>query len=449
MARYPTSHELSEKQNDLKSNPLSSKRIRWRKRINHKTNNQLKSREAVTLLETFSAEEFVKTKIKEMKESIGDEKALVAVSGGVDSSTCAALTHRAIGENLVCIVLDDAFMREGEPEYVADVLSKPPADVPTKVFEVGERFMQAMKGLVDAEEKRKVFRETFYQALGEAAKKEGCKTLVQGTIRADIAETVAGIKTQHNVLEQMGINPMERFGFKVIEPLVTLFKEQVRMVARHLELPSELSERQPFPGPGLSVRVVGEIRPDKLSMLKKATVIAEHELARHRPSQYFAVIVDNKEAPQQNEPVHIQEIVARFLNVPSRNVRLRIFRDKATGMKGGSRRYGKILGIKVGGIKGDVHQMAIQNLVSLQAAITNQNPEVARVFYAVKDLPKEKPYIVGLRAVQTMDFLTAEVSDIPWATLAAAAEEIVEQCPDVSTVYYDVTPKPPSTIEME
>ena len=232
-------------------------------------------------LEKFTAKEFVEAEVERIRKSIGKEKALVAVSGGVDSSTCAVLTHKAIGENLVCVILDDAFMREGEPEHVTEILSKPPLNVPTKIVNARERFLNAMKGLRDAEEKRKMFRETFYQVLGETARSEGCKVLVQGTIRADIIETVGGVKTQHNVLEQMGINPMERYGFKVVEPLITLFKEQVRIVARFLGLPAELTERQPFPGPGLSVRVVGEIRADKLETLTKATSIVERELAQY------------------------------------------------------------------------------------------------------------------------------------------------------------------------
>lgn len=397
----------------------------------------------------FDPKRFVEVQTEETKKSIGSEKALVAVSGGVDSTTCAVLTHKAIDENLVCIMLDDAFMREGEPERVAEILSKPPFNVPIKIVNVRERFLQAMKGLRDAEEKRKRFRETFYQVLGETAKKEGCRILVQGTIRADIEETVGGIKTQHNVLEQMGINPMKRFGFKVLEPLVTLYKEQVRMVARYLGLPAEASERQPFPGPGLSVRVVGEIRPDKLETLKKASVIVERELVQHKPSQYFAVIIDNEESLLQSGIVHIQETAARVLNVPSRNVNVKMFRDKATGMKGGERRYGEIAGVKVETMNGKVHQTTIQNLVSLQARIITENPAVARIFYAVKDLPEKKPYVIGIRAVQTKNFLTAQVSEIPWTTLNAAAEKIIRECPNVSTVYYDVTPKPPGTIEME
>lgn len=401
------------------------------------------------MLETFDPRKFVGTEIEKTRKSIGNEKALVAVSGGVDSTTCAVLTHRAIGENLSCVILDDAFMRKGEPERVAETLSKPPLKVPMKIVDVQERFLEAMKGLSDAEEKRKVFRETFYQVLGETAKNDGCKILVQGTIRADIMETVGGIKTQHNVLEQMGINPMERFGFKVVEPLVTLFKEQVRMVARYLGLPSEFSERQPFPGPGLSVRVVGEIRRDKLDTLKKATIIAEHELAPHKPGQYFAVIVDNEEASRSSRVLQIQEGVARLLNVPSRNVHVKIFRDKATGVEGGKRRYGEIVGIRVQTMNGKLHQTTIQNLVYLQTRIITANPTVSRVFYAVRDSAEKKPYVLGIRSIQTKDFLTAQVSDIPWTTLDKIAEEMVEQCPNASTVYYDVTPKPPATIEME
>lgn len=403
----------------------------------------------MNVLEVFDPKKFVEAEIERTRRSIGSEKALVAVSGGVDSTTCAVLTHKALGENLVCVILDDAFMREGEPEYISSTLSKSPFNVPMKIVNVRDRFMQAMKSLRDAEEKRKMFRETFYQVLGETARKEGCKILVQGTIRADIMETVGGVKTQHNVLEQMGINPMERFGFKVVEPLITLMKEQVRMVARHLGLPQEFSERQPFPGPGLSVRVVGEIRPDKLETVRKATAIAESELVQHKPGQYFAVIMDNDEVQQQAEALHIQESVARLLNVPARNVHIRIFRDRATGVKGGERRYGKVVGVTVETVNGRVHQSAIQNLVMLQATITTKMPEVARIFYAVKDLPEKKPYVLGIRAVETKDFLTAQVSDIPWITLDAIAEETVKQCSNVSTVYYDLTPKPPATIEME
>ncbi|MGC8997975.1 MAG: ATP-binding protein [Candidatus Bathyarchaeia archaeon] len=400
-------------------------------------------------MESFNPEKFVETQIAEIRKAIGNERALVAVSGGVDSTTCAVLTRKAIGENLVCVILDDAFMREGEPEKVADILSKEPFKVPVKIVDVRERFLNAMKGLRDAEEKRKKFRETFYTVLSETAKKENCRVLVQGTIRADVVETVGGVKTQHNVLEQIGINPMEKFGFKVVEPLLMLYKEQVRMVARYLGLPPEVSERQPFPGPGLAVRVVGEIRPDKLETLKKATTIVEEAIAEHKPSQYFAAIIDNEEAPAKPSTSHVQETVARLLNVPSRNVHIKVFRDKATGVKGGERRYGKIVGVKAETAEGKAFQADISKLVSLQAKITSENPTITRVLYAVRETSEKKPYVISIRAIQTKDFLTAQVSELPWKTLEKTANEILARCQNVSAVYYDVTPKPPATIEME
>lgn len=417
--------------------------------INHKKATGLNIKRDSGRMETFDPKKFVEAQIAETNKKIGSARALVAVSGGVDSTTCTVLTHRAIGDNLVCVILDDAFMREGEPEHVVQVLSKPPFNVPAKIVNVRERFMNAMKGLRDAEEKRKVFRETFYQVLAETARNEKCEILVQGTIKADIIETVGGVKTQHNVLEQIGINPMQCFGFEIVEPLVTLYKSEVRIVARHLGLPEEFSERQPFPGPGLSVRVVGEIRPDKLDTLKKATALVEEGLVEHRPSQYFAMIVDNEQSAQQSRAMHIQETVARFLNVPSRNVRVDMFQDRATGVQGGKRHYGDVVGIVVQTMAGKLHQTAIQNLISLQAKIITENPSVARVYYAIKDLGEKKPYVIGMRAVQTQDFLTATVSEIPWTTLEKVADGVIAKCSNVSTVYYDVTPKPPATIEME
>ncbi|MCD6088883.1 GMP synthase, partial [Candidatus Bathyarchaeota archaeon] len=155
-------------------------------------------------MEEFNPKHFVDIQVKKIKEIIGREKALIAVSGGVDSSTCAVLTHIAIGDNLICVILDDAFMRKGEPEKVAETLSKPPLNLPVKIEPVQEKFLSALEGLRDAEEKRKAFRRTFYETLSEIAKRENSRFLVQGTILADIIETQGGIKTQHNVLEQIG-----------------------------------------------------------------------------------------------------------------------------------------------------------------------------------------------------------------------------------------------------
>ena len=385
--------------------------------------------------------------MEETRKTIGNERTLVAISGGVDSTTCAILTFKAIGQNLLCVILDDAFMREGEPQHIAQLVSKPPLNLPIRVLDVQERFLKALEGLGDAEEKRKAFRETFYTVLGETAKNEKCRILVQGTIKADVVETTGGVKTQHNVLQQMGIDTVKSYGFKVVEPLVSLYKEQVRMVARTLGVPSEIAERQPFPGPGLSVRVVGEIKRDKLDLEKKATTIVEQHFAEHVPSQYFAATLDTKESARPAG--RLQETAARFLNVPSRHITLKVLEAKATGMKEGKRLYGGIATVKAQTMDGGIHNPPVSNLVALQTRITVEDPFLTRMLYAVKDKPEKKPYAVALRAIQTLDYLTAAVSELPWTTLNRTADEILKTCANVSAVYYDVTPKPPATVEME
>jgi len=400
-------------------------------------------------MQKISPQEFVNKQVKEIRKAIGNNRALIAVSGGVDSTTSAALTHRAIGENLLCVTLDDAFMREGETKRVAQLLSNPPLNLPIRILNVQERFLNALKGMRDAEEKRKAFRETFYKTLSETAEKEGYRFLVQGTIAADIVETTEGVKTQHNILAQIGIDPIQRYGYQVVEPVAALYKGQVREVARYLGIPSELSERQPFPGPGLSVRVVGEIRGDKLNSLKKATAITEKNLAKHQPEQYFAAVIDNTEKSRHPGLIRIQETTARFLNVPMKSVSVRVFQDKATGIKAGERRYGDIIALKVQTAYGDVHQPPIKDLIAIQENIIMENPSITRVLYAVREIEQKQPYVIAIRAIQTKDFLTARVSEIPWTTLNQTAQKILKACSNVSSVYYDVTPKPPATVEME
>ena len=397
----------------------------------------------------FNSQKFVEEQTKEIGKTLGDERALVAVSGGVDSTTCAALIHRAIGENLLCVMLDDAFMRKEEPERVARLVSQPPLQLPIKILNVQERFLNALEGLQDAEEKRKAFRETFYNSLRATAEAEGCRFLVQGTIAADIVETTEGVKTQHNVLTQIGINPIKSFGVQVIEPLKSLYKEQVREVARYLGVPSEISERQPFPGPGLSVRVVGEIEADKLEMLKKATAIAEEELAKSPPSQFFAAVIENAERPLHSQLADLPEILGGILDVLPDYVFVKVFRDKATGVKEGHRLYGDILAIKAEGEDEHILEVPIKSLVGLQARIVEENPSFSRVLYAISETGKKQAYTIIVRAVETVDFLTASVADVSWRCLERIANRVIGSCPTVSGVYYDVTPKPPATIEFE
>ncbi|MEM0010689.1 MAG: ATP-binding protein [Candidatus Bathyarchaeia archaeon] len=396
--------------------------------------------------EDFDPKTFVERQVEEIKLVVGNSRALVAISGGVDSSTCAVLTRMAIGDNLICVFLDDGFMRLNEPERVAEILSKPPLNLPVKIERVQERFLNALAGIRDAEEKRRVFRATFYEVLSEIAKREGCEYLVQGTILADIIETKGGIKTQHNVLEQIGINPRELYGFKVIEPLASLLKWQVREVARYLKIPPEISERQPFPGPGLSVRVVGEVRPDKLMTLKKATAIVEEYLASYKPSQYFAVIMDNRFRPNPNIK-KIRDAAATSLGIEPESISVKIFSDKATGIKNNRRVYGNIVAIS--SLYEETPAPPLSKLLEMQKNIITLNPTITRVLYSVRGLSAKKSYSIAIRAIRTEDFLTANVAEIPWDCLIKCAERILTDCPDVSRVYYDVTPKPPATIEME
>lgn len=401
-------------------------------------------------MKEFNAKEFEKKQTEAIRKVLGNERVLVAISGGVDSTTSAMLVYQAVGPNLICVMLDDAFMREGEPEYVAQLLSQPPLNMPVKVVNVRELFLSEMKELWDAEEKRKVFRENFYKTLSKIAQQEGCRFLVQGTILADIVETAGGVKTQHNVLSQIGINPKQRYGFQVIEPLGTLLKWQVRELARQLEIPPEISERQPFPGPGLSVRVVGEIRRDKLETLRKATTITETKLAEHGPDQYFAAILDNKVKAGHPSLPRVKETVAEFLEGYSfGRVSVHLFEDKATGMEGGERRYGEIVAVEAENAEGLILTPPISELVLLQKKIIAEKPSFTRVLYSVHEARWKKPYVVALRAVQTRDYLTAKVAEIPWATLKETAQDVITACSNVSSVYYDVTPKPPATIEME
>ncbi len=384
---------------------------------------------------------FVDGQVKAVKEALGDEKALIAVSGGVDSTVSALITYRALGDNLVCVFIDDNFMRLDEPEKVKAMLSAPPLNLPVKVLNERERFMDALSGLVDAEEKRKAFREAFYRTLSDAAKAEGCRYLVQGTIRADIEETTGGIKTQHNILEQIGIDPVERFGYTVVEPIASLYKYQVRQVARYLDAPSEVSERQPFPGPGLSVRVPGEITEEKLEQLKTSTAVVEEELKELKPAQYFTAIFDGE---IEEAPPRVRGAVEEALGVEPSTVSAYYLKERGTGMVDGNRTYGYVVGVEV---EGD-GRFSYEELDKMRKAVQPPEAGISRVLYLVADRGGEG-YYVTMRSVETQDFLTAQITEVPWDILKKTAKGILEACPKVAKVFYDVTPKPPATVEFE
>jgi GMP synthase (glutamine-hydrolysing) len=393
-----------------------------------------------SVMSDLDVKKFVEEQVKAVKEVLGDEKALIAVSGGVDSTVSAVITRMAIGDNLACVFIDDNFMRLGEPERVKEMLSSPPLNLPVRVLQERERFMKALEGLSDAEEKRKAFRETFYQTLGDAAKAEGCRFMVQGTIKADIDETTGGIKTQHNILEQIGIDPVERFGYSVVEPIKSLYKYQVREVARFLGAPQVASERQPFPGPGLSLRVVGEITEEKLQQEKLANDAVEAHFTKHSPAQCFAAVLS---AEEEIAPEGLRSGVSDALGIDESKIRVAYLKERGTGMVDGNRTYGRIATFKVEG-----EALGYGELETARAAIQSVEPGISRVLYHIAGEARGK-YRAAMRAVETRDFLTAEISTIPHETLIAAAEEILEKCSEVVGVYYDVTPKPPATVEYE
>lgn len=391
------------------------------------------------------ARAFVEQQVRQIRETLGKEKALIAVSGGVDSTVSGVLTHRAIGDNLLCVFIDDNFMRLGEPESVKKALSAPPLNLPVRVLDERTRFMQALSGLTDAEEKRKAFRETFYTTLAQAAEAEGCTHLVQGTIKADIVETAGGVKTQHNVLEQVGIDPKTRFGFEVIEPVASLYKHQVREVARYLGMPIESSERQPFPGPGLSIRVVGRITPQELEQLKTATKITEEALRPFSPDQYFAAIFSGQTS---KTPESLLAETARALEKDPSQVSTRYLSEKATGIVGESRVYGLVAAVGAFDKGKNTVEMSFKTLERMRQQVMSKQPEIARVLYLLEGANNEGS-VIALRAIKTRDYLTAGVAEIPWAALRLASERIFQSCRRVAQVYYDVTPKPPATIEFE
>ena len=317
---------------------------------------------------TWKMKSFAEETIKAIKEKVGDKKALCALSGGVDSSVATSLMSRAIGKNLTCIFVDHGLLRKNEADEVEAVFGNNP-EVDFVKVDARARFLNKLAGVTEPERKRKIIGEEFIRVFEEEAKKIGTVDfLVQGTIYPDVIESGAGasdtIKSHHNV----GGLP-EYVDFKeIIEPLRDLFKDEVRKVGLELGLPEYLVYRQPFPGPGLAIRVIGDITEDKLEILKDADYIFREEIAKaglnKEINQYFAVLTNLK----------------------------------SVGVMGDGRTY---------------------------------------------------DYTVALRAVTTSDFMTAEWSKIPYEILEKASNRIVNEVKHVNRIVYDITGKPPATIEWE
>ena len=396
----------------------------------------------------FDPKAFINDKIIEIKNILKNNKAIIACSGGVDSTTCAVLTHQAIGDNIICVFIDTNFMRSGEPKKVYTRLTNPPFNLPVKMVKGQKKFMNALKGLEDAEEKRKAFRDTFYSILAQVTKREHCSFLVQGTILPDVLETVKGIKTQHNVLEQIKIRPREVYGFQIVEPLVELYKYQVREVARKLGIPSESSERQPFPGPGLSVRVVGEITPKKLAAEKRATRIVERKLKVLDPKQYFTAIIDDKKE-NYSKTERVKKNIKNLLKKRNVSIIIETLKTKATGIRGGARLYGRVVLIEVRDKNYQCVKQSSEIFNSIQKSVMSLDDKASRVLYRVTDHNRIGKWVVAIRSVETLDFVTASITEIPWRILRDTGKLILSSNREISAVYYDLTPKPPSSIEFE
>jgi len=237
--------------------------------------------------------QFIEGKVAEIRATVGDGTAINALSGGIDSSTVTMLGHRALGDRLRTVFIENGLMRAGEPQRVATIFRA--LGVPVEVIDARDAFFAALAGVTDPEEKREAITQTFYRdVFGRIVRESGAHYLLQGTILTDIDETVAGIKRQHNVFAQLGIDPQEAFGYQIIEPLVQLRKDGVRVVGRALGLPEEITERIPFPGPALSARVIGETTRERIETVRGATAVVERLLSGTGAFQYMAILHEDR-----------------------------------------------------------------------------------------------------------------------------------------------------------
>ena len=293
-------------------------------------------------------EKFIPKAIDRIKNEI-EGRAIIALSGGVDSSVCAELAYRAIGEKLHPIYIDTGLMRKGETERIAHIFSHMNLHI---VF-AKDRFLGALKGITDPEEKRKAIGETFIRVFEEEAKELQAEYLIQGTIYPDRIESEGGIKSHHNV---GGLPSVVDFK-KIVEPIDDLYKDEVREVAWALEMPEEICERMPFPGPGLAVRVLGEVTEEKVEATREANAIVEEELLdRFCPWQTYAALI-----------------------------------GKGTGVKGDIRAYGWIMAVRAVGSRDGMTAEALELpwdvLRHLQSRITPEIPSVVRVVYDITPTP--------------------------------------------------------------
>jgi len=299
---------------------------------------------------------FIAEKVAEIRTTVGDGLAINALSGGVDSSTVTMLGHLALSRRLRTVFIENGLMREGEPGRVVGLFKK--LKVPVEIVDARKEFFSALKGVTDPEEKREAITQTFYkQVFGKIVKQSGARFLLQGTILTDVDETVAGIKRQHNVFAQLGIDPQQAFGYGIIEPLIQLRKDGVRKVGRALGLPDSTYRRIPFPGPALAARVIGEATPERIETVRRATAVVEKVLEGTRAFQYLAILHE----------------------------------DRVTGMRGGRRDFGQQIEIRcwnsIDARVATPTRLPFSKLEKLAADILRKVPGVVSVTYNIAPKP--------------------------------------------------------------
>ncbi len=303
-----------------------------------------------------NTEKFITEKVNEIRAAVGSGMAINALSGGVDSSVVTMLGHRALGTRLRTVFIQNGLMREGEPKRVADIFKK--LGVTVEIIDAHKEFLDALKGITDPEQKREAITQAFYKKVfGRIVRESGAKHLLQGTILTDVDETVAGIKRQHNVFAQLGIDPQEAFGYQILEPLIQLRKDGVRKIGKALGLPEEMFNRIPFPGPALAARIIGEVTQEKLDIVRKATAIVETLLSDTGAFQYMAILHD----------------------------------DRVTGMRGGKRDFGRQIEVRcwdsVDAREAKPTRLAFEVLEELAALILKEAPGVVSVTYNIATKP--------------------------------------------------------------
>ena len=312
-------------------------------------------------LEDLDTARFIDEKVNEIAAAAGEGIAINALSGGVDSSVVTMLGHRALGKRLRTVFIQNGLMREGEAGFIEGIFRD--LGVEIEIIDARDEFLDALKGITDPEKKREAITQTFYKGVfGRIVRESNARHLLQGTILTDVDETVAGIKRQHNVFAQLGIDPQETFGYQILEPLIQLRKDGVRAVGKALGLPESIFARIPFPGPALAARIIGDVTEEKLTIVRKATSVVERILCNRDAFQYMAILHE----------------------------------DRVTGMRDGKRDFGRQ---------------------------------------------------IEIRCWDSIDARTATPTRLHFEVLEQLASEIVSEVPGVVSVTYNITTKPPSTIE--